>query len=189
MAAGPRTLWVSSVSSQCATRTDAMRICLPDVARARSVSAPGPHHRHQPACKPGSVWPAADAANVTAIRLGRRLPGASSNLPERLVRTDPGTRFPSPPHRSYSVLLPVGFTVPFPLPETRCALAAPFHPCRRLYATRPRRFAFLWHYPWGRPRRTLSGTVCPWSPDFPPRRPFGTMAERPSSQLTPMGWG
>ena len=31
---------------------------------------------------------------------------------------------------------------------------------------------FLWHFPWGRPRRTLSGTVFPWSPDFPPRRPF-----------------
>ena len=29
---------------------------------------------------------------------------------------------------------------------------------------------FLWHCPWGRPRRTLSGTVSPWSPDFPLRR-------------------
>ena len=29
---------------------------------------------------------------------------------------------------------------------------------------------FLWHFPWGRPRRTLSGTVSPWSPDFPHRR-------------------
>ena len=28
----------------------------------------------------------------------------------------------------YLVLLPVGFTVPPPLPETRCALTAPFHP-------------------------------------------------------------
>jgi len=28
--------------------------------------------------------------------------------------------------------------------------------------------SFLWHFPWGRPRRTLSGTVAPWSPDFPP---------------------
>ena len=27
---------------------------------------------------------------------------------------------------------------------------------------------FLWRFPWGRPRRTLSGTVSPWSPDFPP---------------------
>jgi len=31
----------------------------------------------------------------------------------------------------------------------------------------------LWHCPWGRPRRTLSGTVCRWSPDFPPQPPFG----------------
>ena len=32
--------------------------------------------------------------------------------------------------RPYSVLLPVGFAVPFPSPETRCALTAPFHPYR-----------------------------------------------------------
>jgi hypothetical protein len=25
----------------------------------------------------------------------------------------------------------------------------------------------LWRFPWGHPRRTLSGTVSPWSPDFP----------------------
>jgi len=31
----------------------------------------------------------------------------------------------------------------------------------------------LWHFPWARARRTLSGTACPWSPDFPPRQPFG----------------
>src|SRR4029079_15409623 len=32
--------------------------------------------------------------------------------------------------RPYSVLLPVGFAVPPPLPAARCALTAPFHPCR-----------------------------------------------------------
>src|SRR4051812_44323597 len=32
---------------------------------------------------------------------------------------------------SYSVLLPVGFTVPPLLPEARCALTAPFRPCPR----------------------------------------------------------
>jgi len=26
---------------------------------------------------------------------------------------------------------------------------------------------FLWHFPWGCPRRPLTGTVLPWSPDFP----------------------
>src|SRR6266699_1433325 len=30
--------------------------------------------------------------------------------------------------RPYSVLLPVGFTMPVPLPDPRCALTAPFHP-------------------------------------------------------------
>ena len=39
------------------------------------------------------------------------------------------------------------------------------------------------------PRRTLSGTVRPWSPDFPPRPPFGIGAERPSGRLTPLGMG
>jgi hypothetical protein len=46
--------------------------------------------------------PPQKAANVTAIRLGRRLPGASSNLPERLVRTDPGTWPRTAPIRSCS---------------------------------------------------------------------------------------
>src|SRR5581483_12208231 len=35
----------------------------------------------------------------------------------------------SPRCRPYSVLLPVGFAMPSPLPDTRCALTAPFHPC------------------------------------------------------------
>jgi len=39
---------------------------------------------------------------------------------------------------------------------------------------RTRAVSFLWHCPWGRPRRVLPGTVFPWSPDFPPPRPFGT---------------
>ena len=84
-----------------------------------------PLTQYQPACKPGSVWHATEVTYVTAIPLARRLPGASSNLPERQIRTDP--RFPS--RRSYSVLLPVGFAVPPALPQTRCALTAPFHPC------------------------------------------------------------
>ncbi len=54
--------------------------------------------------------------------------------------------------------------MPRMLPSARCALTAPFHPC----LPSGRRSAFLWRFPWGRPRRTLSGTVSPWSPDFPP---------------------
>jgi hypothetical protein len=44
---------------------------------------------------------------------------------------------------------------------------------------------FLWHFPWGRPRRTLSGTVFPWSPDFPLHDPQGEPGDKqqPSGRL------
>jgi hypothetical protein len=74
--------------------------------------------------------------------------------------------------RPYSVLLPVGFAVPPALPPARCALTAPFHPCRGK-TLRTAAVCSLWHYPWARARRMLSGTACPRSPDFPPRQPFG----------------
>jgi len=124
---------------------------------------------------------------VTAIPLVRRLPGASSNLPERLARTDLKLALQ---RRSYSVLLPVGFAVPFPSLETRCALTAPFHPCLGQNTTQPRRSVLCGTVPeayprlrGNSPRRTLSGTVRPWSPDFPPRPPFGIGAGRPSGRL------
>ncbi len=95
---------------------------------------------------------------------------------------------------SYSVLLPVGFAVPLPSPETRCALTAPFHPYHGQYATRRGGlFSVALSLRLARPapvnpRRTLSGTVRPWSPDFPPRPPFGIGAERPSGRLTGKTW-
>jgi hypothetical protein len=60
--------------------------------------------------------------------------------------------------------------------------------CRRRGALLPHRFTlaarsaaaegaavcFLWHCPWGRPRRALPGTVPPWSPDFPPPATAGS---------------
>ena len=60
------------------------------------------------------------------IHLERVLPRASRDQPGRRAENIPG---PEGPRRPYSVLLPVGFTVPRPLPAARCALAAPFHPC------------------------------------------------------------
>jgi len=60
----------------------------------------------------------------------------------------------------------VGFTVPPPLPETRCALAAPFRP----YPSEAGRYAFCGTVPdpgQSRNRRALPGTAIPWSPDFP----------------------
>jgi hypothetical protein len=70
-----------------------------------------------------------------------------------------------PRSRSYSALLPVGFAVPRLLPAARCALTAPFHPCPPPESGKA--VCFLLHFPWGRPRRALPGTVLPWSPDFP----------------------
>ena len=154
------------------------------LAEARCDAAPGLPIACQPACKPGSVWRRSRNRRVTAIPLERRLPGASSNPPGR-QDSDINPGAPSPlarrhaPHRPYSVLLPVGFAVPLALPQARCALTAPFHPYRgaSLSSRRESKDAAavcsLWHCPWGHPRRTLSGTACPWSPDFPPRRPFG----------------
>jgi len=90
-----------------------------------------PFGMYQPAYKPGSGRHANAFACVTAIPLGRRLPGISSNLPGRL---DPDTTrsacLCTASRRPYSVLLPVGFALPPALPPVRCALTAPFHPCR-----------------------------------------------------------
>jgi len=51
----------------------------------------------------------------------------------------------------------------------------------------PSAVCFLWHFPWGRPRRPLAATVFPWSPDFPP-----PMLRSPQSEITgsgrPAGW-
>ena len=81
--------------------------------------------------------------------------------PTRTTRLETGWAL-ARPCRPYSVLLPVGFAVPSMSPCPRWALTPPFHPYSASGAV-----CFLWHFPWGRPRRTLSGTVFPWSPDFP----------------------
>ena len=48
--------------------------------------------------------------------------------------------------RPYSVLLPVGFTLPPLLPKARCALTAPFHPCPELHSATGR-FVFCGTFP------------------------------------------
>ena len=89
------------------------------------------------ACKPNSVprirvrggpcGPPIPLAGSVIIPLGPRSPSGSSSRPggsSRRVRRDGR---PLPP---YLALLRMGFTVPPPLPAGRCALTAPFHPCR-----------------------------------------------------------
>ena len=88
---------------------------------------------YQPACKPGSVGHRPLAQTIrdghssgTMFAHGLEQPTrtASLTLPCGVIACAN-----SPRRRPYSVLLPVWFAMPFPLPDTRCALTAPFHPC------------------------------------------------------------
>ena len=124
----------------------------------------------QAACKPGSV-PASGKPEA--------MDGHSSgtSVTERLTRP---TRTTARKHRCR---LP-GVSPLFGLaPGGVCRAASvagravgsypPVSPLPGWFAARKRAgpaVCFLWHFPWGRPRRTLSGTVSPWSPDFPHRR-------------------
>src|SRR5262245_3793540 len=87
---------------------------------------------YQPACKPGSVGHRRLArtrrdghSSGTMLAHGLEQPTRTASL------TSPCGVIAfanSPRCRPYSVLLPVGFAVPFPLPETRSALPVPFYP-------------------------------------------------------------
>ena len=112
--------------------------------------------------KPGSVH-AADGAGRPFLWDGPCGPpratnpgGGSKILPRPCFRTTPAAPIRScsrwglpcqPCHQGRGALLPHRFTLASGEPEAVC---------------------FLWHCPWGRPRRLLAGTVFPWSPDFPP---------------------
>ncbi len=80
-----------------------------------------------------------------AIHLGRPLPDASRDLPGRQPENMP-SEAGAPKCRPYVVLLPVGFTMPLPLPVARCALTAPFHPYPP-WPKRRRAVYFLLHFP------------------------------------------
>lgn len=123
--------------------------------------------KRQRVCKPGSVH--RRVGGWATIPLGRRSRAASSNQPGRRA----GTR---PMCRPYSVLLPVGFTVPLLLPGARCALTAPFHRDR---ARNPAVCSLL-HCPWGRPRRALPATVVSVEPGLSSRTEKVPAAARPS---------
>lgn len=124
----------------------------------------------QSACKPGSVWPCKQ--DVVIIHLGQRLP-ATSTQPTRTIELK--TALESPPHCPYSVLLPMGFTLPAPLLGRRWALTPPFHPYLDAQSTSGGGLlsvALSLGFATCFPSRVLPGIVFPWSPDFPPLHPF-----------------
>jgi len=130
----------------------------------------------QTACKPGSVVPlrarTAIPLEPASLRASRGQPGRKGGT---ALATTPFGASPSAPIR----------------PCSRWGL-----PCRRRCRKRggllPHRFTLarqaeagravcsLWHFPWGRPRRSLTGTVVPWSPDFPPARDRSRASGRPA---------
>ena len=149
---------------------------------------PGALTSRQPACKPGSGRP----ANVV-----RRRDGHSSGTPvarrlKQPTRTagsghDPETRSRKLPRRPYSVLLPVGFAMPPALPPTRCALTAPFHPCRgKHYA--PRRSVLCGTVPGFAPAGRYPAPLVHGARTFLPGN-LSVLPERPSGRLTGQGWG
>lgn len=111
---------------------------------------------YQPACKPGSVG---HRPLARTIRDGHSSGTVFAHGLEQPTRTA-GLTSPrgvialanSPLRRPYSVLLPVGFAMPAPLPEPRCALTAPFHPYPSTQLTLLRRGK-----PGGLPRRSPKG--------------------------------
>ena len=115
-----------------------------------------------------------------AIHLGRPLPNASCDRPGRRRGNPPAGRSPrvAPTWSCSRWGLPCrsscrerGALLPHPFTLTGGPFGVPV-----VYS--------LWHFPWGRPRRALPGTVFPWSPDFPPRAALTLDEERPSDRLT-----
>ena len=112
---------------------------------------------------------------TTAIPLGRPSPGASCNQPERQ-----GQRTGLAPPQGGADVAPIRFCSRRGLPcRRRCRRRGALlpHPFTLAVApaltAKPTAVCFLWRYPWGRPRRTLSGAASAWSPDFPPPRRKG----------------
>ncbi len=133
--------------------------------------------KFQTVCKPGSVrvlqrW--------TAIPLGHALRRASRDQPGRRVENTPAPlrcrKKPAAPIRSCS-----RWGLPCQPCHQGCGALLPPRFTLTSGAEVPLAVCFLWHFPWGRPRRPLAGTVFPWSPDFPP--PKLAPWQRPSNRL------
>ena len=128
--------------------------------------------KYQRPCKPGSV-PLVGAAT---IHLGCVSPRTSSNQPAHPGRIRPASRHDAPIRSCSRWGLPCRACC-----QPRGALLP--HPFDLAFTPGGRKaVCFLWHCPWGHPRRALPATVDPWSPDFP-RSLAGTRPPRPLAPL------
>ncbi len=93
---------------------------------------------------------------MATITLDRSSPtGSAERSPHRHATYPPDYSRAEKP--AYLVLQAAGFSMPLPLPTTRCALTAPFHPY--LCCKQPSAVYFLWHCPAGRPGRSLAAAA------------------------------
>ena len=115
------------------------------------------------------------------IPLGRPLPDASRDLPGRRRENPPGDGLsagsPVAPMRSCSRW---GLPCRCRRRQRGALLPHPFTLTGGRVSRRAPAVCSLWHFPWGRPRRVLPGTVFPWSPDFPPLGPEGSRSGHPA---------
>ena len=115
-----------------------------------------------------------------AIPLGRSSPSASCDRPERRHGGSPGA---SDRSETLPLLLGLAPGGVFPAAAVAGGAVRSYRTVSPLPAVRyigGPAVCFLWHFPWGRPRRVLPGTVPTWSPDFPLSAKCG---ERPSDRL------
>jgi hypothetical protein len=104
------------------------------------------------------------------IHLGRPSPDASRDLPGRSAKTCLAVRRSANLSSLYG-LAPGGV---YNASSVAGAAVRSYRTLSPLPTDDKRASAvyFLLHFPWGRPRRALPGTVFPWSPDFPPLAGF-----------------
>jgi len=123
--------------------------------------------KHQSAYKPGSVHMVSHVG----------WPFIWSLCCHKLRATNPGSKSESTP-TSQDVMPPLfgfapgGVCLAKPCCQSRGALLPHLFTLTRLCLSASVGGLFLWHFPWGCPRRALPGTLIPWSPDFPPPLPF-----------------
>ncbi len=139
----------------------------------------------QTACKPGSVPPPLELS--WSWSWGGDGHSSGTPVAERLVRPTRAAARRSARHsREGMPAAPTWSCSRWGFPcRRRCRRRGALLPHRFTLAGRPvfrggPAVYFLWHFPWGRPRRALPGTVPPWSPDFPPSTQRQRAAIRPS---------
>ena len=140
---------------------------------------------HQPACKPGFVG---HRLLAQTTRDGHSSGTMFAHCLEQPTRTASLTspcgvialERTIPRCRPYSVLLPVWFAMPFPLPDPRCALTAPFHP----YLIRRGGGSFSVALSLGSPPPDVIRHRMSMEPGLSSPATFRSLPERPSGRLT-----